>query len=292
MIEAALTYAKHGYKVFPVQPKGKAPVTQLVPHGHKEATTDLQKIRDWWGVVKEANIGMPMRQNGFLCFDLDPRNGFTNESWGTDQDMSSIGRWQITGSGGWHVLFTHPGEEYKFSKTAGEGIDIRDDGYIVVWPSVHPSGGTYLWDRSRNNLTDVPDWLLQKVIKTHTFEPTEWMEMLQTIPKGKQHKSLVSIAGTIRRCGYGEPEIEAFLLACNYRLEEPAPPENLKAIAQSICTLYPIEKQAWESWESDNKGSFVTDDPKVSQRKSKSFAKSVTTVTPVTNFDILYDRSE
>ena len=56
MLKAALAYAKKGKKVFPIKPRGKAPLT---PHGFKNATIDPQQIRSWWTQWPEANIGMP-----------------------------------------------------------------------------------------------------------------------------------------------------------------------------------------------------------------------------------------
>ncbi|TAK26893.1 MAG: hypothetical protein EPO21_24715 [Chloroflexota bacterium] len=61
----------------------------------------------------------------------------------------------------------------------------------------------------------------------------------ETIAKGEQHNTLVSLAGSMRYRGFGEEEIKAALMVTNAkRLEEPAPPEHIEKIAQSICTLY------------------------------------------------------
>src|ERR1039458_801010 len=58
-----------------------------------------------------------------------------------------------------------------------------------------------------------------------------------------QHDALVSIAGTMRVRGCGYPEIEAALLEINRnRLEEPAPEENIKRIAASVCAYAPGDK--------------------------------------------------
>jgi len=56
MLDAALEYARHGIPVFPLVPKGKAPLTA---HGFKDATDDEAKIRAWWTATPDANIGMP-----------------------------------------------------------------------------------------------------------------------------------------------------------------------------------------------------------------------------------------
>ena len=64
------------------------------------------------------------------------------------------------------------------------------------------------------------------------------------IPKGSQHDTLVSLAGTMRARGCEYPEIEAALLAINKsRLEESAPEGNMKRIAESICRYAPGDKR-------------------------------------------------
>jgi hypothetical protein len=56
------------------------------------------------------------------------------------------------------------------------------------------------------------------------------------IPKGVQHDSLVSLAGTMRKRGCEYPEILAALLETNrIRLTEPAPQSHIERIAASVC---------------------------------------------------------
>jgi hypothetical protein len=72
-LRAAQKYAGQGWPVFPVwwiegdrcgcgkvdcQHPGKHPIGQLAPNGRNSATTDLEKIKDWWGKCPKANIGI------------------------------------------------------------------------------------------------------------------------------------------------------------------------------------------------------------------------------------------
>ena len=56
---AAVAYANLGWPVFPCEPDGKRPVGSLVPHGFKDATTDLATVYQWWTSEPEANIATP-----------------------------------------------------------------------------------------------------------------------------------------------------------------------------------------------------------------------------------------
>ena len=88
---------------------GKHPRTL---HGFKDATTDLALIEAWWKQWPDANIGIPTgTPSGLLVLDVDPRNG-GQES--LDGLIVEHGRFpdtaeQMTGGGGRHIIFRHPG---------------------------------------------------------------------------------------------------------------------------------------------------------------------------------------
>jgi hypothetical protein len=64
------------------------------------------------------------------------------------------------------------------------------------------------------------------------------------IPHGRQHYTLVSIAGTLARRGVCPEAIEACLLVVNARqCERPGPPQNIKQIARS-SSLWMARREA------------------------------------------------
>jgi len=142
----ALWYASHGIPVFRCWPRAKEPMTT---HGFKDATTSEACIASWWRTRPDANIGIPTgKTSGLLVVDVDPRNG-------GDESLEDLVRKygplpetaeQITGGGGRHLVFRHSGS-IGLPKTLAPGIDLKGDGgYIVVAPSIHPSGRKYDWD--------------------------------------------------------------------------------------------------------------------------------------------------
>ena len=85
-------------------------------------------------------------RSGLLVVDIDPGNG-GNESWKRIRAGRKIPitAQQITGGGGRHITFQHPGG--RVPKTLGPGVDSTGDGgYIVVEPSLHASGHRYRFD--------------------------------------------------------------------------------------------------------------------------------------------------
>lgn len=150
---------------------GKHPIGSLAPRGLLDASADPAKVGDWWRSAPYANIGVPTGEaSGLAVLDVDLcKNGFDGlhdlqQRYGTLPETVMA----ITGSGGYHYLFAHPGGGAKIKNSVralGEGLDVRGDGgYIIVAPSSHISGRRYEWEAScrptEAPLAPLPDWLL------------------------------------------------------------------------------------------------------------------------------------
>lgn len=173
-LRSALDYASAGWAVFPVAPRAKTPLTS---NGFKAATTDAKMIREWWAKTPEANIGLDCGKSGLVVIDLDKRgdkDGFAEWAELVErQHLPAKTYTSLTGGGGQHLLFKAPaGIEIKNS--AGKlapGIDVRaSGGYIVLPPSIHPSGRPYQWADPFADIEPLPEAL----IETLTAEPDPW----------------------------------------------------------------------------------------------------------------------
>lgn len=217
----ALMYADLGFAVFPLRPRDKRPVTE---NGFKAATTDKQRIADWWDNYPNCNIGIATgaMSGGLVVIDLDIDedkgvNGYeTLKQWqrehGTLPDT-----WQsITGRGGYHLFYKDVAKN-KSRVNLYEGIDIRaDGGYIVAPPSIHPNGKCYEWEQGPGDdikiaqvdikmvefllgeLGDLPDWWVKKGFQ----EP-------EAILEGSRVKTMIQLIGSLRGKGLGDDAIRA-----------------------------------------------------------------------------------
>lgn len=145
---------------------GKHPCTA---RGLKDASIDLERIREWWRKWPEANIAVVTGAvSGIVAFDIDPRHGGkkTLDQLEAEHGTLPATVTAVTGGGGFHFIYRHPGEPIKNRTNLFPGIDVRGDGgYIVVAPSNHLSGGNYCWDEGRAPgeipLAAIPTWLLE-----------------------------------------------------------------------------------------------------------------------------------
>lgn len=157
MLDAALRLARQGRPVLPLD--GKTP---LGGYGLMFATTDERAIVAWWCRWPEANIGM--RCDGLCVVDVDGDPG--EES--LDRLEHRLGplpltRAQTTGKGR-HLLYATQVELGNSTAALGRptGIDLRSGrrGYIVVAPSLHPSGRRYAWVEPDRPVASLPaSWL-------------------------------------------------------------------------------------------------------------------------------------
>ncbi|MFW5415714.1 bifunctional DNA primase/polymerase [Nocardiopsis sp. CNT-189] len=168
--EAAQTYVERGWKVFALSTK-KSPLANCDPcraehrtpvqmeacecltcHGFYAATDDVDRVEAMFsghpGRLLAIRTGAA---SGLAVVDVDPPEGL-----GTMRQLMAEGLLpetcaQRTGSGGWHLLYRHPGG-YLMSGAGkiGPKVDSKaDGGYIVAAPSTHPRTGepyTWRWD--------------------------------------------------------------------------------------------------------------------------------------------------
>jgi putative DNA primase/helicase len=173
MSSYAMRYAERkGWHVFPLQPRQKVPATE---HGCKDATSDVDAIRELWG-RRDFNIGLACGpSSGVFVLDVDadpPKGGglpgpealaLLEERHGALPATLKVN----TGGDGWHLYFRWPeGRELRNRARIhldGQrtGLDCRaDGGYVVLPPSIHPSGQAYAWQMDRGELLEAPEWLL------------------------------------------------------------------------------------------------------------------------------------
>jgi KaiC/GvpD/RAD55 family RecA-like ATPase len=153
MGRAALIYAQEfGWAVFPLVPREKRPLTA---NGLKNATTDAEQIAAWWTRHPDANIGMATGEiSGVVVVDVDGPDGEAALATFGDLPVTPV---SSTGKGR-HLLFARPdGGARNTASKLGRSLDTRGDGgYIVVPPSVHPSGAVYAWHPDAHPRTVTP----------------------------------------------------------------------------------------------------------------------------------------
>ena len=133
----ALEYTRRDWPVFPCRPRGKEPLTV---NGFHAATTDADQVSAWWTEEPEANIGFCPGRAGLLVVDIDGPDG---ERDAQELGLLSEPTLTVITPRGQHLYFRHPGGRIGNRKLA-ICLDVRGDaGYVLLPPSIHPSGKRY-----------------------------------------------------------------------------------------------------------------------------------------------------
>ncbi|MEX5632139.1 bifunctional DNA primase/polymerase [Parafrankia sp. FMc2] len=154
LLGAALRYARLGWPVVPLLPRGKRPI---LPDWTNAASTDRDVIRGWWARWPDANVGIATGpRSGLAVLDLDPRSGGAESLTELETRVGLLPgtAMVVTGSDGVHFYYRHPGVKVTSrAHSLGRGLDVKaDGGQVVAPPSIHPTGQRYVWSGNVDGL--------------------------------------------------------------------------------------------------------------------------------------------
>jgi hypothetical protein len=197
-------YRVMGWPLFPLRPGEKIPATT---HGFKDATADRGAWGRWFG-VGSAGIGLPTGiVSGVGVVDVDPRNGGDGS---LDRLQSEHGplpntACSLTGGGGRHLLFRvrAPLKTWKLAS----GVDVKlDGGYVVLPPSIHPSGASYRWAPGHEpdvaGLAPLPAWCARRPRVARVIPEQRAVAR----PETAGERYFVAVAGRVRDALMQSPE--------------------------------------------------------------------------------------
>ncbi|MBP7722470.1 MAG: bifunctional DNA primase/polymerase [Alphaproteobacteria bacterium] len=250
LLLAALEYATLGYRVFPLhgikngrcdcknyqcKSPGKHPIGSVVPHGDKNATNNVKKIRKWWNKYPNANIGLVV--DGFFVIDVDGEKGRLSL-----RRIGSLSRTSKARTGRGEHIFFKGNLEGKMMKL--EGIDIKTNGYMVVPPSVHASSRRYRWIVPLSKMI-FPTEGLVKILTTSNLEISS--SSIGIFKKSSRNNTLTSIAGFLRNQGLEKETIASCLMKINRNACRPPLDESeVEQVAMSISRYEPSDKKYFD----------------------------------------------
>jgi hypothetical protein len=273
LFAAALDYANRGWPVVPLHTPlsgggcscrkrdcgsvGKHPRTE---HGRKDATTDPEQLRRWWDKWPGANLGVVTgAESGLVVLDVDPRNG-GNESLADLEARTPLPPTArtVTGSGGQHILFAHPGGHVGNSTgKVGAGLDVKaDDGYIVAPPSLHASGRAYEWAAHPDHtpLASLPDWLriLTAVPPRSPGDGCNSVRLdtaavLLGVPEGERDSTLFRLACKLRHADVPQVWAERLVLDAAANCTPPFPADAAREKVLRAYATYPAGAATMEA---------------------------------------------
>ncbi len=238
--------------ILPIRPRDKAPLTR---QGVKDATGDLDTIAAWWKRWPGANIGLAV-PDGFVVVDIDSAEARDAlKAAGLELPLTS---WARTKKG-WHIWYSTGGVAARNRIGFFPGVDLRaKTGYVVVPPSIHPSGHVYRWGAplELHRIAEAPEWVLQdrppqtdgdrssgapksSPQKQLNSTPTDWLQRLaQPVHEGRRNQALAEVAGWFFRRFQAE---DAEFLARTWASKNLIPPLPQDEVERTIDSIAGLE---------------------------------------------------
>src|SRR5262249_14843250 len=188
LLRSALALAMRGLHVIPCAPRAKTPATG---HGVLDATVDRQVIERWWHYNPDYNVGVRTgRVSNIFVVDVDRVDAEAALRKLEAEHGVLPATVEVITARGRHIWFKYPGGT-SIGNSVGKiatGVDARsDNAYVLVPPSVHPSGKSYCWSvDTANALAAPPDWLIARIVDTASCDgatPSGWRRTV--LPKAR-----------------------------------------------------------------------------------------------------------
>ncbi len=249
VLTIALDYLSRGWSVIPVRSREKRPLVNWQDYQQRRPTEE--EVRAWFTTWPDANIGIVTGAvSGLVVLDIDPAH----------DGVASLGQLQrrhgplpttveaVSGGGGRHLYFAHPGGLVRNRVALAPGIDVRGDGgMIVAPPSIHSSGKRYAWRKGHAPgeipLAPLPTWLYRPPVAEsgrvgHSLE--YWRRLLaEGVSEGQRNITIASLAGHLLWHGV-DPQVVTELLLCwnRVRCRPPLSDDEVVRTVQSITRLH------------------------------------------------------
>jgi hypothetical protein len=243
--QAIAEAAQRGWRLHPLRSRDKLP---CLKEWQRRASSDPAQLEAWAREYPGCNWGAVCGpESGFFAVDVDEPDAMQR----LEDEHGAVpeGLCNVT-SRGYQLLYAWPADADVRPGTncPAEGIDVRGrDSYIVIPPSVHPSGHEYHYSDDSLPIPACPPWLLALILARVPAGAQEGQSTAgrgavtaEAIGKGGRTNRLVSLAGSMHRRGMTADAIAAALLAENAaKCNPPLPDAKVRCIARDISSRYP-----------------------------------------------------
>ena len=229
----ACEYVDNGWSILPVKPEEKRPyMTNWLQYTKTRA--NKQTITNWFNSLTGAGIGVVTgRVSNMVVLDVESDCPYPIEDILKKYPTQMYSR---TGSGGYHLFYQYPTNVPKVANRVGifERADLRaDGGFIILPPTIHPSGGRYEWIK-RGTLGAFPLALLDLQSQPKVQNEGWITETLRGVSEGGRNDACARLAGYFFKKGINSDVVESLLLEWNERNDPPLPVHEVRTTIKSI----------------------------------------------------------
>lgn len=231
--DLAAEYVDSGWSVLPVRPEEKRPyMANWLQYMKTRAPKAM--VESWFTNLVGAGVGVVTgRISNMVVLDVESDCPYPIDELLKKYPTQMVAR---SGGGGYHLFYQYPTNQTRVSNRVRifEGADLRaDGGFIVLPPTMHPSGNRYEWIK-RGPLGAFPMALLELQAQPKVQGDGWITEALRGVSEGGRNDTCARLAGYFFKKGMNADIVEALLLDWNERNEPPLPVHEVRTTIKSI----------------------------------------------------------
>lgn len=222
-------------------------------------------VEGWFNNLAGAGVGaVTGRISNMVVLDVERDCPYSIEDLLRKYPTQMVAK---SGGGGYHLFYQYPTNQTRVSNRVRifEKADLRaDGGFIVLPPTMHPSGNRYQWVK-KGPLGAFPVALLELQAQPKVLEEGWITEALRGVSEGGRNDTCARLAGYFFKKGVNADIVEALLLDWNERNEPPLPVNEVRT------TIKSIERSHVDGGNQFTKVEFTDDRAKLPEVEKSSF---------------------
>lgn len=229
-----------GIGVIALKRRSKLPDGRFCPNGSHDATTDLDLLKSWLAQDDRINLAGVLLGTSYLAVDVDGPEGV--------KAAKALGRLPKTLTtktpNGSHRYYRHDGKVKGSRIKLAPELDIIASGYTLLPESDHPDGGQYESDDWTRPIARLPAETIAAINRDRQPKSAKAAAPSSddVIGEGGRDIALTSIAGALRRQGYGSDLIATALAAIDKgHCDPPLGKRAVRKIARSVERYEPAD---------------------------------------------------
>lgn len=231
-----------GIGIIALKPRSKQPDARFCPNGSHNATLDLAEVRRWIARDDAINLAGVLLKTDYLVVDVDGPDGAR-----AAKALGPLPQTLTTQTpNGTHRYYRHGGRVRGSRIRLSDDLDIIASGYVLLPQSNHPDGGAYASDDWSRPIAKLPKATLEAIQRNVKHQPSKQGggQDEDTIGEGGRDNALTSIAGALRRQGYGADLISSALQAIDeHHCDPPLGSKAVRKIARSVQRYDPADAE-------------------------------------------------
>lgn len=221
----------HNVSVIPIGKKSKKPLVEWKIYQTRRP--NIEEIQSWKEQWPDCNWAMVTGNvSGVVVVDCDSQEDYEFvKSRGLPHSPT------VKTARGFHVYFQYQEGVRGLQSVSGrKDIQLKaEGGYVLIPPSIHPSGATYQWLDGASlddlPLAGLPDWVLEEA-KENT--EVSLAELYKGVTEGGRNGALARLVGSWANDSVALADAVSYALSWNERNVPPLPADEVQRTVESI----------------------------------------------------------